>query len=273
LFRVLLQAARDDAAEVGGQFGLELVHRTRFVAQDARDRGDGCVPDERFLAGGHLVEQHTEREYVAAGVDQLPLGLLGRHVRGRADHPALGRRIEGHGLVSVIAVVLDEFGQPEVEDGDAPLLRNHDVGWLEIPMGDPAGVSRSESVGQGRGQIEQSVERKPPLGNQLPERLPLDDFHGKQDAARGFFDRVDRNDVRMIEGRDRPGFPLEARPALGVLCDVVGQDLQCDVTAQLGVACTVDFAHAALTEQAGDLVMGNRFADQCRLRNRGDAGD
>jgi len=49
---------------------------------------------------------------------------------------------------------------------------------------------------------------------------------------------------------------LESRQSFGIGCDVGGQDLEGDVTAQLLILGTVDLTHASLAEQGGDLVMG-----------------
>ena len=46
----------------------------------------------------------------------------------------------------------------------------------------------------------------------------------------------------MIERGKCLGFPFEARQPLGIVREGVGQDLDCDLTAKLGVESAVDFA-------------------------------
>jgi hypothetical protein len=65
---------------------------------------------------------------------------------------------------------------------------------------------------------------------------------------------VDVGDVWMIERRQRPCFPLEAREPFGVVRHVGRQHLDGDVALQLGVARAIDHAHPTLADKRGDLV-------------------
>ena len=54
-----------------------------------------------------------------------------------------------------------------------------------------------------------------------------------------------RADVRMAQRRDRPGFRLEPRPAVGTGRDVGAKQFERDGTSEPGVARFVDMPHAA----------------------------
>ena len=68
---------------------------------------------EHRLAAEQLVHDRAERVDVAARVDRHAAGLLGRHVRGRADHRA-GRGLEP----DVLVVAVEELRDAEVEQLD-----------------------------------------------------------------------------------------------------------------------------------------------------------
>ena len=49
----------------------------------------------------------------------------------------------------------------------------------------------------------------------------------------------------MIQCRDGFGFALKTSFEIGVRGEVSGEDLDGDIAAETGIACAVDFAHAA----------------------------
>ena len=61
-------------------------------------------------------------------------------------------------------------------------------------------------------------------------------------------------DVGMVQRGERKGFAFEAREALRVGGELVGQDFDGDVTAEANVARQPDAAHAAIAERRGHLV-------------------
>ena len=60
----------------------------------------------------------------------------------------------------------------------------------------------------------------------------------------GFLDGVDLRDVRVVEGRQDLGFPLEPGEAIGVRGKGVGKDLQGDIAVELRVVSSPNCAHA-----------------------------
>ena len=55
------------------------------------------------------------------------------------------------------------------------------------------------------------------------------------------------------------GFALESREPLGVVCEGVGQHLDRDLAAEVGVERAIDFPHPARAKEADDLNI-RRFA-------------
>ena len=72
--------------------------------------------------------------------------------------------------------------------------------------------------------------------------------------AAAFFEPVDGGDVRMIQGREDLGFSLKTREPIRVSSEQERQDLDRDLTLQLGIGGPIHLAHAALAEQGGDFI-------------------
>ena len=60
---------------------------------------------------------------------------------------------------------------------------------------------------------------------------------------------VQHANVRMIQGRNDAGFPLEALPGLGIVRKMRGQDLDGDGALQTRVAGAIHFSHAACSQR------------------------
>ena len=101
----VVQSRRNRRVALARRLGLDphvlVQHRGRHVG------------DERRLAGQHLVQDAPKRVDVRARVHRLPQRLLGRHVRGGAEHRrGLGER-----------VAVERPRDPEVEHLHRPIRR------------------------------------------------------------------------------------------------------------------------------------------------------
>ena len=66
---------------------------------------------------------------------------------------------------------------------------------------------------------------------------------------------VKGGDIRMVQGHEKLSFPLESRKAFLVLGKRLGQDVDGDVTTELGVPGAIDLAHATLADKLEDFVV------------------
>src|SRR5437016_4281136 len=87
--------------------------------------------------------------------------------------------------------------------------------------------------------------RRRPSSARAARRLP---------HAPALLEPVDRRDVRMIQRRERLGLALKARESIGGACEGLWQDLDRDITIELGVARPVYLAHSAFADLRGDFV-------------------
>ncbi len=259
----LLEAAADDPSQVVRQRDVDRGHRVGVVAQDRRDDVGRGVPLERTRPGEQLIEDDAEREDVRAVVGRAALHLLGRHVGHRADDQALlGDRL-GRQL-ALVDLRFDgaQLGEAEVEHLHPPVVVDHHVGGLEVAVGDPLVVRRGERVGKRRRDGEELSQRHAPGRDPLGELLPAHQLHGQEVDAVRLLDRVDVDDVGVIERRQRPSLAPEPLEAFLTAREVGRQHLQRHLAAELRVLGEIDLAHAALAELGGDLVVGEAPADQ-----------
>ena len=222
----------------------------RFVAQDGTQNFGRGVASERAGARQHLVDDGAQTEHVRARVERLPLRLFGRHVRGGAGHHTLaGPR---H-----VRVCRHDLGQAEVEHLGATVVRDEDVGRLEIAVEDALLMSGMEGVGDLHGQASGFLRRQ-----RAPQRRPVQEL--QDEIARP--DVVDLADVRVIQRRDGARLLLEAADAVGVGVTPGRQNLDCDVAAEARVMRAVDLAHSAPAEECHDVV---RAKARPRRQHRG----
>ena len=118
--------------------------RTEARISGSRIALEGITPRE------HLVEDHAEREDVAAMVCQQTLRLFRRHVRGGAQNDAglccvdtEGRRVREGGTSHGVP---HGFRQPEIEHLDRTVRAELDVRRLQVTMDDSLLVGRLQGI-------------------------------------------------------------------------------------------------------------------------------
>ena len=93
-----------------------------------------------------------------------------------------------------------------------------------------------------------------PRAKQLGQRLTLDELQHQVAPALRLLDPVDPGDVGVAQRRERARLGLEAREAVRVARQILGQRLQRDGTAEPRVRRPVDDAHAPATDLTLDPV-------------------
>ena len=145
----LLEAAAHDALDVRRD-GLVREREVRgLFAEDRRDDVGAGIAAERLPSREHLVEHRAEGEEIAARVGRFAAHLLGCHVtHGSEDHARLRAARRG-GEVRALprARVLGELRETEVENLDAPVLRDEEVLGLEIAVDDALVVRGGKAAG------------------------------------------------------------------------------------------------------------------------------
>ena len=100
--------------------------------------------------------------------------------------------------------------------------------------------------------------RHMPIGGIKPlQRPPIDVLHGDESQSAGLIDFVNRDDVRVVQRRSRPGFLHKPRLRFGIGCGSLRHHLNRYQTVQAMVAGFIHRAHPSLAQLFQDLEMGN----------------
>ena len=236
----------------------DLARAPGSVAEDRRHQLRRRVAAERPGPREHLVEHHAEREQIGPVIERSSLDLLRRHVRHRPDDRPRRRHL-GRGDGSHVGLAQSRSsgwreGQTEIEHLHPSVFRHHDVGRLQVAMGDLLLMRRGERIGQRQRQLQKPLQRQTSRRNQRIERLPLDQFHGQEPDAIRIFSGIDRDDVRVVECGDGAGFAREAFVPRRIGGHAGGQHFQRNIAGEPGIAGAIHLAHSACPERADDLI-------------------
>ena len=174
-----------------GKVTATALQRLQTRADSPRG-GGGVGPPHRVDPAERLVEHQCERVEVSLLAGLVAFALLRRHVGEGAEHVAGA----GQGIFSRQARAA-EVGQL---GGNAMLLaargvRDEHVLGLDVAMDDPPLMGMLERVEQGEANLQDLLVGKRLLGDQVGERLPLDQLG---DQVEGFAVRA-----CLIQGDDR----------------------------------------------------------------------
>jgi hypothetical protein len=149
--------------------------------------------------------------------------------------------------------LVDLLGESEVEDLHVAGPRDEHVLRLQVAVDDALLVGGGEAGRDLERVADRLVLRKRAAAQAPAQRVALEELGDGVDASVLAAEVVDREDVRMREGRDGERLALEARQRLGVVRHLRGENLDRDVALQLGIPRSVDLAHPARAERRDDL--------------------
>ena len=246
-----LEAAPHEPLECGLDGGQFLGELGRVFFEDGAQRLDGGVAFERALAGEDLVEDDAEGEDVGAGVERFAAYLFGRHVAdGAEDQAGLG----GGAFEGAFRRVRGQFRDAEVEDLGAAVAREKDVLGLEVTVDDAFVMRRGEPLRDLQRGVDGAARRERAAREPVAQGLALKELADDVRPAAVMPDVVDRQEVRMVEHPGGARFLLEPLQLLLVAGGEVGQYFDRDVAPEARVFRTIDHAHAAFADDAGNAV-------------------
>ena len=124
--------------------------------------------------------------------------------------------------------------------------------------------------------LERDVERQWSAGETIGQRRAVDELHHDGVQAAGDFEAVNRGDVRMVQGGEQAGLPLQARDALRIVGKSGRQYLDGNLAMQPRVEGPIHLAHAAGIQRPQDAVRSELDARGHRgpvvVRHRGIEG-
>ena len=227
------------------------------------------APCEGPPAREHLVEHGAEREDVRARVHGAALGLLGRHVGGRAEEHAPPRSRAGTLCVGAHRVDPDgsrtgtSLARPKSSTLTWPDSVIITFAGLTSRWTMPAAWAAARPRATSTAMRSASGTARRPARQPLPQALALHALHRDPGAPLGVLaDVVDRDDVGVVQGRGGSRFLQEAPGALGIGHHLGAQQLDGHRSPEARVAGAVEHAHAAFAELARDLEAAERLASQ-----------
>jgi hypothetical protein len=156
-------------------------------------------------------------------------------------------------IASIALVVSLVAGPDELERG----------GRLQVAMDDAAGVGGGEGAVDRRGERKDLGERESAHQDDARERRPLDELHREKRNPFRLFDRVNRDNVGMVQRGDREGLALEPAAVLRI---VASKYLEGDIPLQAGIVGAVDLAHSSAAEQGNNLIGAEGAAPELASR-------
>src|SRR5215470_58002 len=110
-------------------------------------------------------------------------------------------------------------------------------------MNDSLFVSGVKRVGDFDGKSQEDIGLHWAIADTVFKCHPIEILHNDERPLVFLSDLVDSANVRMVQCGGSLGFALKAAESLGVLGDIVGQELECDKAPKDGVLRFVDNAH------------------------------
>ena len=93
-----------------------------------------------------------------------------------------------------------------------------------------------------------------PPRDPLRQVFPFDKLHHQRRQAARLLESVDLGNVRVIECSKHARFALESRKTVGIVRQLLRQDLQSDISTELRIPRSIHFPHAARPQRRHDLV-------------------
>jgi hypothetical protein len=170
-----------------------------------------------------------------------------------------------HSAVGGDATIGEGLGEAEV--GQIAVLApagvfDEDVRRLDVAVDEPVLVRCVERRGDLACDGDSPRRRECTLAPQQRSQVgAVDVAHREEEHALGFARRVDRDDVRVLQARGQPRFPLQARAKVRVVHETGRQHLERHVAAEAIIVGAVHLAHAAAADQRLDAIAGQLAAD------------
>ena len=133
-------------------------------------------------------------------------------------------------------------------------LSDHDVAGLQVAVRDAFLVCGSDGIGHSTRNRQDLGESQAAFRNYFGEGSSFDQLHREERHALDSLDRMNRDDVRMVERGDGPSLALETVAAFGIEYRRVWQDFECDEPVEPRVPRFVDLAHSPAAKRGDDFV-------------------
>ncbi len=128
-------------------------------------------------------------------------------------------------------------------------------------MDDASGMGRVERIGDLHSHLDEIVRGKQSLRDALLDCLPFKVFHRDERLPFMLFERVDRTDVRMVQGGRGPALPSKTLQRLLVPGAGFGKELQGHWAVQPGILGFVQHPHPTCPQFAQDAIVADHLSN------------
>ncbi len=267
VLRPLSHAGHNDRVERGRQSRADRGRRRRRLGHVRDERGGLDLRREGHAPGQRLEQHRGQRVLVRPRPDRPALDLFRRgvvrcshEVPGPRDPPRLaGRRSRRRNRLPRLgrpARLAERLAQPEVRQEHPVGALEQDVARLHVAVDEPLRVRLVERARDLAQDVERPGRVEPALPQQHPaEVLALRQPHREEEHPVGLARVVDRQDVRVFQGRGEPRLAQEPLPEVLVVGELRRQDLQRDPAPEVDVFRQIDDALAAAAQHRLDAVV------------------
>ncbi len=121
-------------------------------------------------------------------------------------------------------------------------------------MDDPDLVRRFDRLGDLLRDGQHVLEWNRPTRDPVRQRRPLDQLHHQRGLTVSAFEAVNPGDVGMVQRSEDFRFALEPGQSIAVGRHGAGEDLDGDLSLEVGVRCAIDLSHPAHADVGGDFI-------------------
>ena len=176
-------------------------------------------PREGGLPRQALIQHRSQREQIAGRTQGRVLGLFRRHVLRSAQYaPFHGCGSQDGGGVLAGRSLLHLFGETEIQNLHLTPLAEHDVGRLDVAVGDSLAVRLAQCLRHLPDDAQRFRHRHRAAAQHMKQVLAAHQLHDDEGVPfLGLPIVVDARDMRMVERRCRARLPQKTRAKLRIL--------------------------------------------------------
>ena len=238
--RSRIECSRHHGVERGRHLGADVSRVWRGRADAGRRQLGRRLTVPRPPSRERFVEDQPEAVDVGRGGRRLPCRLLGAEVVNGAERRP-GDRSLGIGR---------QPGDPEVCDHRTAVAGEEDVAGLHVPMDDPADMRDRERTGDVEPDPSRLARREPSdAAEPRGEILAFDQLHHQERLAIIGSRLEAADDVGMAQDGRREGLAPEPHRDVGVLDDLVAEQLDGDGAVEPDVDRPMDGGHPTDADQ------------------------
>ena len=236
--------------------GIQLRRRNRIEFENGVKNHRRRCAGKRPTSSRHLVDHDAQGKQIRPGIQFLTASLFRRHVSDGSNSRSGAGQVHRSGRVLRSPdgfhrhLGTRQLGKAEVQHLQLPAIRNEYVRGFNVAVDDTFRVRGVERICELDTPLHQAIQRHRPGSQAAVQSLALQQFHGDERLLMlvlkpGFFHRIDRADVGMVQSRRSAGLKQETIQSVLITRELRRKKLQRHPAPQVEVFGAVDNSHSA----------------------------